>query len=94
MRSALRIRVTRTDWFRVLMDLKRAGMSLESIATAVEVSKSAVIGWKNLDAEPKHGDGERLIALWQQATGCARADLPAVPMVGNPTGSRPDTRPA
>jgi hypothetical protein len=49
-------RVPGTDWFRVLMDLKRCGLSLEAIARQVEVSKSAVIGWKNLDAEPKHGE--------------------------------------
>lgn len=86
----------RIDWFRVLMDLKRAGLSLETIATRIGVSKSGVIGWKNLYAEPKHTDGERLIALWVRETGMPRAGLPLDedwPKVGIPTASAPDTRP-
>ena len=82
--------VPRVDWFRLLMDLKRAGLSLESIARMVEVSKSAVIGWKNLDAEPKHREGERLIALWERMSGMPRESVP-VEMVGIPTTPAPDT---
>lgn len=88
--------VSRIDWFRVLMDLKRAGLSLEAIAAKVGVSKSAVIGWKNLFAEPKHGDGERLIWLWMAHTDHLRTELPLegdTPKVGIPTAPAPDTRP-
>ena len=68
----------RVDWFRVLMDLKRAGLSLGCTADFVETSKSAVIGWKNDDVEPGHQTGERLIVLWERATGLTRLDLPRV----------------
>lgn len=81
------------DWFRVLADLKRAGLSLETIAGKVGVSKSAVVGWKNLFAEPKHGDGERLIWLWMAYTDRLRAELPRE-TVGNPTSLRAETRAA
>lgn len=68
--------VQRIDWFRVLMDLKQAGLSLHAIAALVGVSKTAVIGWKNHDAEPGHTHGERVLMLWERATGKGRADAP------------------
>lgn len=83
------VSVPRVDWFRLLMDLKRAGLGLEGIALRVEVSKSAVIGWKNLDAEPRHTDGERLIALWAEMTGHATDRLP----LQGQTASAPRGRP-
>ncbi|WKB53010.1 hypothetical protein [Eleftheria terrae] len=79
---------TRVDWVRVLMDLKRAGCSLKVIAAFVEVSKSAVVGWRNLDVEPKHRDGERLIALWQDKTGRPLHLLPVVDGRGRPVENR------
>ncbi|RZI78780.1 MAG: hypothetical protein EOP38_27075, partial [Rubrivivax sp.] len=54
----------RIDWFRVLVDLKQAGLSSAAVAAAVNVAKSTVIGWKNLDAEPRYQDGEALLLLW------------------------------
>jgi len=56
------------DWFRVLLDLKREGMSLTAIAWQVDVSKSTVIGWKNLEAEPRYIDGHHLLRLWHTMT--------------------------
>jgi hypothetical protein len=52
------------DWWRVIQDLHMHGMSVTAIAEAVYTPKSTVMGWKNLGAEPKHADGQRLLALW------------------------------
>jgi len=68
--------VQRVDWFRVLCDLKYSGLSLKTIALFVDVSKSVVIGWKNIDAEPRYVDGERLIVLWEHITLKTRDQLP------------------
>ena len=68
--------VDRVDWFLVLMDLKRAGLSLSTIAGFVEVGKSTVIGWKNHYCEPGYQHGERVLMLWQRASGRGPGDVP------------------
>lgn len=55
----------RYDWWRILQDLSMHGMSLEAISEVTGIPKSTLLGYKNLDAEPKHADGERLVALWR-----------------------------
>lgn len=70
--------IARIDWFKVLMDLKRAGLSLETTAMFVETSKSAVISWKNLDCEPSFQSGERLLMLWERSTGQGAGAVPRV----------------
>lgn len=67
----------RTDWFRVITDINRTRIATQSIAEELGVSKSAVLGWK-AGSEPRHGDGEALIALWCRATGSERGELPTV----------------
>lgn len=66
----------RVDWFRVLSDLRRAGMALTLIATVTHSSKTRLLGLRNADAEPKHATGERIIRLWIQQTGLPREKLP------------------
>lgn len=56
----------RYDWWRILHDLERCGVSLKSIVEATDIPKSTLLGYKNLDAEPKHADGTHLLALWVQ----------------------------
>ena len=36
----------KTDWFRVINDITRSGIPLQEIARELDVSKSAIIGWK------------------------------------------------
>lgn len=56
----------RIDWWRMIEDLRRTGLSIESIADATKIPKSTLLGYRNLDAEPKHADGECLRRLWLQ----------------------------
>ena len=52
------------DWFKLLHDMKLRGFTLLQITEQTGIPKSTIIGYKN-GAEPKHCDGERLIALWE-----------------------------
>lgn len=65
----------RIDWFQVLTDLARAGVPVASVATAIRVPKSTILGWKQ-GAEPKFTDGERLVALWVGLTARPAEQLP------------------
>lgn len=71
------VRTFRTDWFRVITDLNRKNIPAQQIADELGVSKSAVLGWKS-GAEPRHGHGEGLIALWCVVTRSERKKLPVV----------------
>jgi len=66
----------RTDWFRILADLAHEGIGNRGVARRVCVAKTTVIGWKNHGHEPKHSDGERLIALWCEVKALEREHVP------------------
>lgn len=55
---------SRINWWQIIEDLRRTGLSIEKIADGTEIPKSTLLGYRNLDAEPKHADGEQLKQLW------------------------------
>ncbi len=59
------------DWFRVLVDLKRAGFSTYGISQETGIPKATIQGYK-AGAEPSHENGEKLVALWCTATANSR----------------------
>ena len=63
------------DWFQVITRLSRAGYSPQSIADAIHVARTTLLGWKQ-GAEPRYTEGERLVAFWCQVTGLSREELP------------------
>ena len=63
----------RIDWFRVLTDLRVQGYSLHGVSEVTGIPRTTLIGYKDLDVEPRHSDGEALLALWE------RAMLPPLP---------------
>ncbi|EDQ2834614.1 hypothetical protein JQ91_002472 [Salmonella enterica subsp. enterica] len=67
----------RCDWFRIIEDISRTGIPLAKVASEIEVSKSALLGWKS-GAEPAHRAGERLIEFWCFAMERRREDLPVL----------------
>lgn len=71
-------RERRIDWARILANLQAAGMSLQQIADAVEVSKSTLYGYLNPDApsEPAYWVGHSLLALWCVRCGALLKDAP------------------
>ncbi|PTS84007.1 hypothetical protein DBR00_11545 [Pseudomonas sp. HMWF032] len=67
----------RVDWFQVITGLSRAGYSPQSVADAIKVARSTLLGWKQ-GAEPRYSEGERLVAFWCQVTSHSRDQLPLV----------------
>jgi hypothetical protein len=67
----------RVDWFRLITDLNRAGHSTRRFADNLGIPRTTIEGWK-AGAEPKHADGERLIALWCERMGKGREHLPRI----------------
>ena len=63
------------DWFRVIADLTRRGLSTRSIGDEIAVPPATLLGWKQ-GAQPRHVDGERLIALWLRMMDKPRDELP------------------
>ncbi|EHC5871971.1 helix-turn-helix transcriptional regulator [Salmonella enterica subsp. enterica serovar Eastbourne] len=55
---------TETDWFSIITDLERTGLTQREIADFVGVSKSTVNSWKQFN-EPRYGSGAALIELWK-----------------------------
>lgn len=68
------------DWSELFLQLKREGWSTHEIAHFTGISKSTFMGWKNDDVQPRHPDGERMIAFWSQALAKHRGELPMKPM--------------
>lgn len=65
----------RVDWWQIVVDLSRLGLAQQPLGEAIGKPPSTIHGWK-MGAEPKHSDGEALIALWCDMTGRARAEVP------------------
>jgi hypothetical protein len=64
------------SWWHVVTDLSKRGYTSAQVAAVVGCGGSTVRDWKNLNAEPGHVDGERLIHLWRVVMGKSREDLP------------------
>lgn len=69
---------TRIDWFRVIADLNRAGYSTRGFADSLGIARTTIEGWK-AGSEPKHADGEKLLAWWSQVTGREVGTAPRQP---------------
>lgn len=67
----------RYEWFRILDDLARHGLTLSDIAYELDVSKSSIIGWKQ-GAEPRHSAGDALISFWCHIMQKSREELPTL----------------
>lgn len=66
------------DWFYVLLDIQRKGYTPATIGMAIDVPRTTILGWRDLHANPRHMDGEKLITLWCTVTGQTREALPTI----------------
>lgn len=65
----------RVDWWQMVVSLSQAGLSANKVSRVIDVPTSTIHGWK-MGAEPRHADGERLIALWCETHGHVREEVP------------------
>ncbi|CNE99931.1 TPA: hypothetical protein PXM11_000477 [Yersinia enterocolitica] len=63
------------DWFQVITDVERSGMTQQQIAKGIRVAKATLFGWKQ-GSNPRYDDGEALIRLWELVTDKNLHDLP------------------
>lgn len=66
------------DWPEVLNDLVAAGKTLDALGKAIGANADRLKKWRDIECQPRHDDGERLLAVWCAVTGKARADAPVV----------------
>lgn len=72
----------RINWWQIIADLSKKGMTMEVIGGLVNIPVSTLAGYKNLNVEPKHADGERLLMLWR------RTMMPAIPVTAGSVRNR------
>lgn len=65
----------RTDWLRVVTDLREKGYSQAEIAKRAAISEPSLRSWKE-GHEPLHDAGHRLLEIWVKVTGKAYNDRP------------------
>lgn len=58
----------RTDWFRVLADLQRAGIDMARVSRLIDVPVGTIRYWKQ-GGEPSHAAGHALLELWAETCG-------------------------
>lgn len=63
MRSGLPVNNRRRDWFGILRDLMRVGVSMSQVARKCGRDVSAVRGWAG-GGEPKESDARVVLALY------------------------------
>jgi hypothetical protein len=74
---------TRINWFRVLDDIiRQESGSLKQAGRELDVPRATLMAWRD-GVEPRHADGERLIAYWVRVTKRERSDLPIEPRYPN-----------
>lgn len=67
--------VHRVDWFRILIDLERAGLTQQEVADVTGIPRSTLKAYKDA-TEPSYFNGEVLISCWMRYTGRHRNDVP------------------
>lgn len=65
-------------WALIVADLKSRGHTNETIAKRIGATEGRVRKWVEIDCQPRHDDGERLLAMWCQVTGRQRETAPVV----------------
>lgn len=56
------------DWFRVIVELEQAEVSMRAMSVEADVALGTIAYWKN-GGEPKFRNGQMLINLYMRRTG-------------------------
>jgi hypothetical protein len=63
--SALFTAPPKVDWFRVFVDLEKAGLCLAEVARRMNIPRTTLEHWRN-GGEPKHSGGDALLAYYRE----------------------------
>lgn len=55
------------DWFRVLVDIRKEGITYDSMSERLDIPKSSLMDYKR-NSRPKLEEGIRIIKLWHIET--------------------------
>lgn len=67
------------DWFRILADLQRCGLSLRQVATRVGCTRWRIYEvWRGATPDLRHADGERVLDLWCKLTKRSKDQAPTL----------------
>lgn len=67
------------DWFRVVADLQRCGMSIRTVGGRSGVGYWRVYdAWRGRRQDLRHAEGERLLDVWSAATHRDKSDAPTL----------------
>ena len=58
----------RIDWFRVIVDIEKKGITTTDIGRQLKIPQSTLTGWKLEHHRPKFEEGLRLLNLWCRLT--------------------------
>lgn len=65
------------DWFRVLADLQRCGMSLRAVSRRAGVAYKRLYGvWRGETQDLRHADGESVLRIWAKTVQRDMVDAP------------------
>lgn len=73
----------RFDWFEVIMDVQRSGMTFDDMEAATRIPKNRIKGWKLHRYSLKTEDALPIIRLWMQQTGKKIGQLPVELKIGS-----------
>jgi len=65
-----------TDWAAMLGEMRRLGVGIDSLGRHLGMPRTTLQHYAYMGGQPKHAEGERLIAFWCQLTERTRAELP------------------
>lgn len=73
----------RVDWESIFRDLRREGLTYDSISRSLNIPKATLHSWSR-GTEPRYQDGEALLRLWKSIFPDLGPHLPR----GSETGAR------
>lgn len=73
-----------SDWARMLWDLRKRGIDLQQVENAVGIPRATLFAYREHGTQPRHQDGELLIAFWCNVMGSTRNDVPRTQLIRRP----------
>lgn len=68
----------RVNWQAVLQALRDHGYGDAHVARRIGATRQRVRKWREIHTQPRHDDGERLLAMWAEVTRQPRDTAPRI----------------